>query len=91
MYLSLTPVVTKSAWTRCSVRRIVTWTATPKDFKNRWVLPGDEKVTDIPVMASSFERNQYANLSIAYNSYNYSTARIASGAFVRLKEVSLSL
>ena len=64
--------------------------ATPKDFKNRWVLPGDEKVTDIPVMASSFERNQYANLSIAYNSYNYSTARIASGAFVRLKEVSLS-
>ena len=64
--------------------------ATPKDFKNRWALPGDEKVTDIPVLASSFERNQYANLSIAYNSYNYSTARIASGAFVRLKEVSLS-
>lgn len=88
MYLSLTPVVTKSAWTRCSVRRIVTWMPL-EDFKNRWVLPGDEKVTDIPVMASSFERNQYANLSIAYNSYNYSTARIASGAFVRLKEVSL--
>ena len=64
--------------------------ATPKDFKNRWVLPGDEKLTNIPVMASSFERNQYSNLSIAYNSYNYSSARVAKGDFIRLKEVSLS-
>lgn len=29
-------------------------------------------------------------MSRAYSAYNYSSARIASGAFVRLKEVSLS-
>ena len=30
------------------------------------------------------------NLSYAYNAYNYSSARIAKGDFIRLKEVSLS-
>jgi hypothetical protein len=29
-------------------------------------------------------------LSIAYNAYNYSTARIADGGFIRLKDVSLT-
>lgn len=64
--------------------------ATPKDFKNRWVLPGDEKVTNIPVMAGAFERYKYGNLSTAYSAYNYSTERVADGGFIRLKEVSLS-
>lgn len=62
----------------------------PKEFKNRWVKPGDELVTDIPVIAS---RRQYKNdkyLSYAYNAYNYSTARIADGGFIRLKEISLT-
>ena len=31
-----------------------------------------------------------SSLSYAYNAYNYSTARIAKGDFIRLKEVSLS-
>lgn len=30
------------------------------------------------------------NLSVAYNSYNYSTARIAKGDFIRMKEISLT-
>lgn len=65
-------------------------TALPKEFKNRWTIPGDEAYTTIPVIAS---RRQYYNdsqLSYAYNAYNYSTARIADGGFVRLKEVSIS-
>jgi hypothetical protein len=62
----------------------------PREFKNRWVVPGDENYTTIPVIAS---RNQVFNdyqLSYAYNAYNYSTDRIAKGDFIRLKEVSLS-
>ena len=65
-------------------------TAMPKEFNNRWVLAGDERYTNIPVIASrgqSFENNQ---LSYAYNAYNYSTARIAKGDFIRMKEISLS-
>ncbi len=64
--------------------------ANPKEFKNRWVMPGDEAFTDIPAIAS--RRQVYSNpyLSRAYNAYNYSTARIADGGFIRLKEVSLT-
>jgi hypothetical protein len=65
-------------------------TSFTKDFKNRWVIPGDEAFTDIPAIAS--RRQVYNNnyLSMAYNAFNYSTARIANGDFIRLKEVSLT-
>lgn len=62
----------------------------PKEFTNRWVIPGDETFTTVPVIASRRQNQNYANLSFAYNAYNYSTERIADGGFVRLKEVSLS-
>lgn len=63
----------------------------PKEFKNRWILPGDENYTDIPVVASKRQYQSYGNsLSYAYNAYNYSTARVADGGFVRMKEMSLS-
>jgi len=62
----------------------------PKEFKNRWVLPGDEELTSIPVIASTRQNNSYANLNYAYNAYNYSTERVADGGFIRLKEVSLA-
>lgn len=65
-------------------------TSMPKEFKNRWVLPGDEALTAIPVIASRRQYQNYGNLSYAYNAYNYSTERIADGGFIRLKEVSLS-
>lgn len=64
--------------------------ATPKDFKNRWVVKGDENITDVPVIASARENNLYSNLNYGYNAYNYSSARIADGGFVRLKELSLT-
>ena len=62
----------------------------PREFKNRWVVPGDENVTTIPVIASRIQNTNDGHLSYAYNAYNYSTERIASGDFIRLKEVSLS-
>ena len=65
-------------------------TASPKEFKNRWTIPGDENKTTIPTIAS---RRQYQNdsqLSYAYNAYNYSTERVANGGFIRMKEISLT-
>ena len=61
----------------------------PKEFANRWVVPGDEKVTTIPVIASTRQNRNDTNLSYAYNAYNYSTERIAKGDFIRMKEISL--
>ena len=64
----------------------------PKEFNNRWTVPGDEAKTNIPVIASSWQNRQNtgdSSLSYAYNAYNFSTERIAKGDFIRLKEVSL--
>ena len=63
--------------------------ASPKEFKNRWVLPGDEKITNVPTIASRRQVQNVEDLAYAYNAYNYSTERIAKGDFIRLKEVSL--
>lgn len=65
-------------------------TAMPKEFKNRWTVPGDEDKTNIPVIASKRQQKAYSNLKYAYNAYNYSTERVAKGDFIRLKEVSLA-
>ncbi len=64
--------------------------ANPKEFKNRWVLPGDEQVTNIPTIASLRQLQNVDNLSYAYNAYNYSTIRTAKGDFIRLKEISVA-
>ncbi|MRX39960.1 SusC/RagA family TonB-linked outer membrane protein [Flavobacterium sp. LC2016-23] len=64
-----------------------------KDFTNRWINPGDEQYTNVPVIADKRLITNYdgANaLGRAYNTYNYSDVRIADGDFVRLKNVSLS-
>ena len=70
-------------------------TANSREMKNRWVVPGDEAYTDIPTIVSTRQYMTWNNvygerLGIAYSSYNYSTARIANGGFIRLKEVSLT-
>lgn len=64
--------------------------ATPKEFINRWTVPGDEYRTNIPVIASQRQNKNNSNLSYAYSAYNYSTERIAKGDFIRMKEISLS-
>lgn len=67
-------------------------TAMPKEFKNRWMVPGDERYTTIPTIASVRQQQKYGatNLAYAYNAYNYSTERVADGGFIRLKEISLN-
>ena len=65
-------------------------TSMPKEFKNRWVIPGDGESTDIPVILSKRQYENDNELKYAYNAYNYSDARIADGGFVRMKEISLT-
>ena len=64
--------------------------AMPKEFNDRWVVGGDELKTNIPVLADRRMNQADPYLSYAYNAYNYSTARIAKGDFIRMKEISLS-
>ena len=66
--------------------------ALPREFKNRWMISGDEKITNIPTIASRNQVDRYGStdLRTAYNAYNYSTERIASGDFIRLKELALT-
>ncbi len=64
--------------------------ATPKEFKNRWVMSGDEEVTDIPVILTRRQNSTNGYYRMLYNAYNYSTARVAKGDFIRMKEMSLS-
>lgn len=64
--------------------------ATPKEFKNRWVMAGDEKITKIPVIASTRQVEENSNLNKAYNAYNYSTERVAKGDYIKLQEMSIN-
>ena len=66
--------------------------ALPREFKNRWIMAGDETVTSVPVIASRNQVDRYGSTTLrtAYNAYNYSTERIAIGDFIRLKEVALT-
>ncbi|MDA6071780.1 SusC/RagA family TonB-linked outer membrane protein [Flavobacterium sp. AC] len=63
-----------------------------KEFKNRWISPGDENSTNVPVIADKLLNRNYgeSDLQIAYNTYNYSDVRVADGDFLRLKNISLS-
>ena len=65
--------------------------ASPNEFQNRWTLPGDENFTNIPSVAdlkANFNLNNSG--SYPYNNYNYSSARVVDGSFVRLKTASIS-
>ncbi|MFA6245631.1 MAG: hypothetical protein WC615_01740 [Mucilaginibacter sp.] len=56
-------------------------------FLNRWVMPGDEARTNVPSILSPREVGQLDGYP--YNNYNFSSARVADGGFVRLKQVSM--
>ena len=64
--------------------------ATPREFKNRWMVAGDERHTTVPAIADVQANTNDPYLSRAYNAYNYSTERIAKGDFIRMKEISLT-
>ena len=61
-----------------------------KEFKNRWMVSGDEKITNVPAILSYGQYSNDRELSRAYNVYNYSDVRIAKGDFIRMKEISLA-
>ena len=60
-----------------------------KDFVNRWAVPGDEKITNIPAIAHEDLLEANPDLDLAYNAYAFSTEQVADGSFIRLKTVSL--
>jgi TonB-linked SusC/RagA family outer membrane protein len=63
--------------------------ATPKEFRDRWAMPGDEQFTRVPSILGAYEQSTLQGSS-PYNNYNYSTERVAKGDFIRLKTVSLT-
>lgn len=63
--------------------------ATPKEFYDRWVMPGDQTKTNIPSIMDAYQ-NVLNGTGYPYNNYNFSTERVAKGDFIRLKSVSLT-
>ncbi|HZH97205.1 MAG TPA: SusC/RagA family TonB-linked outer membrane protein [Flavisolibacter sp.] len=63
--------------------------AMPREFYDRWILPGDQNRTNVPPIVDALYARGLGG-SYPYNNYNYSTERIADGGFVRLKTVALS-
>jgi TonB-linked SusC/RagA family outer membrane protein len=62
-----------------------------RTFVNRWVVPGDEGVTSIPVILDKgVVEGVNPEPLYAYDLYNKSTERVADGTYVRLKTVRLS-
>jgi len=59
-----------------------------KELTNRWMVPGDENITNIPAI---LDKRTYKEMNgkNAYTLYNKSTERVAKGDFIRLKDVSL--
>ena len=64
--------------------------ALPRDLVNRWVAPGDEEITDIPVILERNLATADFDYVLAYQFYNKSNARVADGTYVRLRSASLS-
>ncbi|MBS0001286.1 MAG: SusC/RagA family TonB-linked outer membrane protein [Cyclobacteriaceae bacterium] len=64
--------------------------ALPGDLVDRWAVPGDETETDIPVILDAGVAQVSGDIVNAYNLYNKSTARVASGDYARLRTVQLS-
>lgn len=62
----------------------------PKEFKNRWTMSGDERLTNIPAIPDLRQLQADSYLSYAYTAYNRSTARVAKGDFIRMKEISVA-
>lgn len=63
--------------------------ALPKEFIDRWTLPGDEQKTNVPSIIDALSYNRIGS-AYPYNNYNFSSARVADGGFVRLKNIALT-
>ena len=95
---SLNVLVTYQAGNKVRITPVYTspysdLSALPNEFKRRWTVPGDEKLTNIPsvLMLQSTSAYNLANSNAyPYNNYNYSSDRVADGGFVRLKAVTFT-
>ncbi|MDL2231261.1 SusC/RagA family TonB-linked outer membrane protein [Porphyromonadaceae bacterium OttesenSCG-928-L07] len=58
-----------------------------REFADRWMIPGDEHITNVPAIATIRDAEKYPYLYRAYNAYNNSDARVVKGDFIRLKDV----
>lgn len=63
--------------------------AMPKEFYDRWIFPNDERYTSLPSVMEAFTLSRLEGTT-PYNTYNYSTGRVARGDMIRLKNVSLT-
>ncbi|HEY6899170.1 MAG TPA: SusC/RagA family TonB-linked outer membrane protein [Puia sp.] len=66
--------------------------ALPNEFRRRYELPGDEKLTNIPSILMFQQAGYQLQQASAnpYNNYNFSSDRVADGGFARLKAVTLT-
>ncbi|MGE0590578.1 MAG: SusC/RagA family protein, partial [Cyclobacteriaceae bacterium] len=64
--------------------------ALPGDLVNRWAVPGDENLTNIPVILDQGVAQVSSDAVLAYDLYNKSSVRVANGDYVRLKTARLS-
>ncbi len=61
------------------------------DLINRWSLPGDENITNIPAILSEVASNALDNQGLnPYDLYNKSDVRTADGDYVRLSNIKLA-
>lgn len=68
------------------------YSSLPGDLKNRWVLSGDENLTNVPSINTLLKKLSYEDEG-AFNPhdlYNRSDVRVAKGDFIRIKNVRLS-
>ncbi|MFY0605658.1 MAG: SusC/RagA family TonB-linked outer membrane protein [Cyclobacteriaceae bacterium] len=63
--------------------------ALPAELVDRWAVPGDEEITDYPVILDRGVAQTNNDLVLAYQLYNKSTARVADGDYVRLRTIRL--
>lgn len=63
--------------------------AMPREFLDRWMRPGDEQYTQVPGIADLATLLDLG-ATYPYNTYNYSSARVADGGFVRMRTIAVS-
>ncbi len=64
--------------------------ALPGELADRWAVPGDEQITDVPVILDRGVAQSNSDIVAAYDLYNKSGLRVARGDYIRLKVVRLS-
>jgi TonB-linked SusC/RagA family outer membrane protein len=70
--------------------RYTDFSSMPRSFVNRWMVPGDEEFTDVPVILDKETlEGGFTDYLSAYDLYNNSTVRVADGSYLRLKSVRL--